>query len=207
MGIRPDASANGTRCSQGSLGPRLAPRSWLSGSARRPTLVTRSRARRAAWSPTSTASLGALTRAGSSRPVSLGGRAEDKTDDIVWTVTCFVTRSGFGRRGISRALARAVVDARQRGDPCPRGLPDDHEAWAGDHQGRAPCRQPEHLRRRRVHRSHQPTLRRVVMRIDFQDRPATAVMYAAGDSRASGRPSTKSRDEPARSRGLRGSQE
>jgi GNAT superfamily N-acetyltransferase len=44
------------------------------------------------------------------------GRAEDKTDDSVWAVTCFVTRTGFRRRGISRALARAAVDfARQLG--------------------------------------------------------------------------------------------
>src|SRR5688500_5537987 len=38
------------------------------------------------------------------------GRAEDKSDDSVWAVTCFVTRTGFRRRGISRALTRAAVD-------------------------------------------------------------------------------------------------
>jgi GNAT superfamily N-acetyltransferase len=44
------------------------------------------------------------------------GRSEDKTDDSVWALTCFVTRTGFRRRGVSRALARAAVDfARQRG--------------------------------------------------------------------------------------------
>jgi len=44
------------------------------------------------------------------------GRAEDKNDDSVWAVTCFVTRTGFRRRGVSRALARASVDfARKRG--------------------------------------------------------------------------------------------
>ncbi len=44
------------------------------------------------------------------------GRAEDKTDDGVWAVTCFVTRTGFRRRGICRALVGAAVDfARQRG--------------------------------------------------------------------------------------------
>ena len=44
------------------------------------------------------------------------GRAEDKTDDGIWAVTCFVTRAGFRHRGVSRALARATVDfARQRG--------------------------------------------------------------------------------------------
>ena len=43
-------------------------------------------------------------------------RAEDKTDDGIWAVTCFVTRAGFRHRGVSRALARATVDfARQRG--------------------------------------------------------------------------------------------
>ncbi len=44
------------------------------------------------------------------------GRTEDKTDDSVWAVTCILTRAGYRRRGISRALARAAVDfARQRG--------------------------------------------------------------------------------------------
>jgi GNAT superfamily N-acetyltransferase len=44
------------------------------------------------------------------------GRTEDKSDASVWAVTCFVTRTGFRRRGVSRALARAAVDyARDRG--------------------------------------------------------------------------------------------
>jgi GNAT superfamily N-acetyltransferase len=38
------------------------------------------------------------------------GRSEDKADASVWAVTCFVTRAGFRRRGVSRALARAAVD-------------------------------------------------------------------------------------------------
>jgi len=29
------------------------------------------------------------------------GRSEDKTDDSVWPVTCFVTRTGFRRQGVS----------------------------------------------------------------------------------------------------------
>jgi len=37
------------------------------------------------------------------------GRDEDKTDDSVWAVTCFVTRTGYRRRGISHALCRAAV--------------------------------------------------------------------------------------------------
>ena len=44
------------------------------------------------------------------------GRNEEKADESVWAVTCFVTRVGFRRRGISRAFARAAVDfARGRG--------------------------------------------------------------------------------------------
>jgi GNAT superfamily N-acetyltransferase len=44
------------------------------------------------------------------------GRDEDKADDSVWAVTCLFTRTGFRRRGVSRALARAaVVFARERG--------------------------------------------------------------------------------------------
>ena len=52
------------------------------------------------------------------------GRAEDKTDDSVWAVTCFVTRAGFRKRGVSRALARAAVDfARERGARAVEGYP------------------------------------------------------------------------------------
>ena len=44
------------------------------------------------------------------------GREEDRTDDSVWAVTCLLTRTGFRRRGVSRALVAAAVDhARQRG--------------------------------------------------------------------------------------------
>jgi GNAT superfamily N-acetyltransferase len=51
-------------------------------------------------------------------------RAEDKTDDGVWAVTCFVTRVGFRKRGVSRALASAAVDfARKRGARALEGYP------------------------------------------------------------------------------------
>jgi GNAT superfamily N-acetyltransferase len=52
------------------------------------------------------------------------GRAEDKTDEDVWAVTCFFTRPGFRRRGVSRALARAAVDfARESGARALEGYP------------------------------------------------------------------------------------
>nr|MBA2559040.1 GNAT family N-acetyltransferase [Propionibacteriales bacterium] len=52
------------------------------------------------------------------------GRDEDKADDGVWAVTCFVTRPGFRRRGIGRALAGAAVDfAHARGANAVEGYP------------------------------------------------------------------------------------
>jgi GNAT superfamily N-acetyltransferase len=51
-------------------------------------------------------------------------RAEDKSDDSVWAVTCLFTRVGFRKRGVSRALARAAVDfARERGARAIEGYP------------------------------------------------------------------------------------
>jgi GNAT superfamily N-acetyltransferase len=52
------------------------------------------------------------------------GRSEDPSDPGVWAVTCFVVRTGFRRRGISRALARATVGfARERGARALEGYP------------------------------------------------------------------------------------
>ena len=51
------------------------------------------------------------------------GRTEDKTDDTVWAVTCFVTRAGFRRRGVSRALAQRRWTSRGSAAPAPsRGI-------------------------------------------------------------------------------------
>ncbi len=96
------------------------------------------------------------------------GRAEDKNDETVWAVTCFVTRTGFRRRGVSRALARAAVDfARDRGARAVEGYPMITEP------GRDIMPVEVHVGSRSafaeagfVEVSH-PTLRRVVMRIDF----------------------------------------
>jgi GNAT superfamily N-acetyltransferase len=52
------------------------------------------------------------------------GRSEDKHDEGVWAVTCFVTRAGHRKRGITHALARAAVDlARERGTRALEGYP------------------------------------------------------------------------------------
>ena len=96
------------------------------------------------------------------------GRAEDKTDAGIWAVTCFVTRAGFRRRGISGALARAAVDfARQRGARALEGYPmitqPGYEVMSVE----------LHVGSRSIFADAgfaevgRPTLRRVVMRIDF----------------------------------------
>jgi GNAT superfamily N-acetyltransferase len=52
------------------------------------------------------------------------GRTEDKADASVWAVTCFLTRAGYRRRGVSYALARAAVDfARAGGARAIEGYP------------------------------------------------------------------------------------
>ena len=97
------------------------------------------------------------------------GRAEDKADDSVWAVTCFVTRTGFRRRGVSRSLARAAVDfARERGARALEGYPMLTEP------GQAVTLVSElHVGSRSVFAAagfreiSRPTVRRVVMRIDF----------------------------------------
>ena len=93
------------------------------------------------------------------------GRREDKTDDSVWAVTCFVTRAGFRKRGVSKALARAAVDfARERGARAIEGYPMttknviSEELHVGTEGVFADAGFGEVSR---------PTLRRVVMRVDF----------------------------------------
>jgi GNAT superfamily N-acetyltransferase len=96
------------------------------------------------------------------------GRTEDKTDDSVWAVTCFFTRTGYRRQGISRALARAAVEfARERHARALEGYPmitqpeekiDCGELHVGSFSIFAAAGFTEVSR---------PTPRRVVMRIDF----------------------------------------
>jgi GNAT superfamily N-acetyltransferase len=93
------------------------------------------------------------------------GRGEDKADDSVWAVTCLFTRAGFRKRGISRALARAAVDfARERGARAIEGYPmitKDallEELHVGTEGVFLAAGFTEVSR---------PTVRRVVMRIDF----------------------------------------
>jgi GNAT superfamily N-acetyltransferase len=97
------------------------------------------------------------------------GRDEDKNDDGIWAVTCFAVRKGYRGRGLTYPLARATIDfARERGARALEAYPMITQpgreiTWGEVHVG---TRQVfEHARFDEV--SH-PTVRRVVMRIDFE---------------------------------------
>ncbi|WP_119305007.1 GNAT family N-acetyltransferase [Dongia deserti] len=96
------------------------------------------------------------------------GRAEDKTDESVWAVTCVLTRAGYRRRGISRALARAAVEfARGRGARALEAYPMIMQSGQDIPWGEL------HVGSRSIFADagfaevHRPTPRRVVMRIDL----------------------------------------
>jgi GNAT superfamily N-acetyltransferase len=96
------------------------------------------------------------------------GRLEEKADDSVWAVTCFVVRAGFRGQRITYALARAAVDfARERGaralEGYPMLVPPGHEiAWGELHVGKRSVFEEAGFTE-----VNHPTPRRVVMRIDF----------------------------------------
>ncbi|HEY0641754.1 MAG TPA: GNAT family N-acetyltransferase [Pseudonocardiaceae bacterium] len=99
------------------------------------------------------------------------GRAEDKDDDGVWAVTCFVIGRGYRGRGLMYPLARAAVDfARDRGARAVEAYPMITEpgrviTWGELHVGARQAFEEAGL----TQVTH-PTPRRVVMRIDF-DQP------------------------------------
>ena len=95
-------------------------------------------------------------------------RGEDKDDYTVWAVTCFATRAGFRRRGITRALARAAVNfARERGARALEAYPMITEpgqeiTWGELHVGSRSIFEDTGFTE-----VSRPSKRRVVMRIDF----------------------------------------
>jgi GNAT superfamily N-acetyltransferase len=95
-------------------------------------------------------------------------RNEDRDDDGIWAVTCFVVRKGYRGRGLTYHLARATIDfARERGARALEAYPmitqpGQEITWGELHVG---ARQIfENAGFEEV--SH-PTVRRVVMRIDL----------------------------------------
>jgi GNAT superfamily N-acetyltransferase len=96
------------------------------------------------------------------------GRNEDKDDETVWSLTCFVVRAGYRRRGISRALVRAAVElAHERGAGAIEGYPMLVEpgqdiTWGELHVGKRSIFDDAGFAE-----VSRPSKRRVVMRIDF----------------------------------------
>jgi len=98
------------------------------------------------------------------------GRAEDKRDDTVWAVTCVFARAGRRGKGTAYALARAAVDhARVRGARALEAYPivtapDVRITTDEIHVGTRSIFEAAGLVE-----VGRPTLRRIVMRIDFQE--------------------------------------
>lgn len=96
------------------------------------------------------------------------GRDEDKADPSVWAVTCIFVRAGFRGRGYAHEIARAAVDhARAHGARALEGYPMITEpgqeiTWGEIQMGTVSMFADAGFRQ-----VHQPTIRRLVMRIDF----------------------------------------
>jgi GNAT superfamily N-acetyltransferase len=98
------------------------------------------------------------------------GRQEDKADDSIWAVTCFVVRKGYRKRGITYPLAAATISfARDHGARALEAypmitLPGKEITWGELHVGSRQVFADAGF----TEVSH-PSPRRVVMRIDFAD--------------------------------------
>jgi GNAT superfamily N-acetyltransferase len=96
------------------------------------------------------------------------GRSEDKQDASVWAVTCVFARAGYRGRGIAYALAEAAVElARGRGARALEAYPivarpGERITWDEIHVG-----SPSIFAAAGLAEVAHPTLRRLVMRIDF----------------------------------------
>jgi GNAT superfamily N-acetyltransferase len=97
-----------------------------------------------------------------------GRPAEDKQDDSVWAVTCFAVRRGYRKRGITYALAAAAVGyAKANGARAIEAYamitqPGKEITWGELHVG---ARQV--FAEAGFTEVSRPSVRRVVMRIDF----------------------------------------
>jgi GNAT superfamily N-acetyltransferase len=96
------------------------------------------------------------------------GRREDKDDDGIWAVTCFVVRKGYRGRGLTYPLARATVGfAQEHGARALEAYPmvtqpGKEITWGELHVGARQVFEEAGFKE-----VSSPTLRRVVMRVDF----------------------------------------
>lgn len=101
-------------------------------------------------------------------PTPWRGRDEDKDDGGVWSVTCFAVRKGYRGRGLTYQLTRATIEyAREHGATAVEGYPMITQAgkkitWGEVHVGTRQAFEEAGF----TEVSH-PSLRRVVMRVDF----------------------------------------
>jgi GNAT superfamily N-acetyltransferase len=96
------------------------------------------------------------------------GRNENKDDAGIWAVTCFVTRAGFRRQGVSRALVGGTIElARDRGaravEAYPmKPAPGKDVTWGEMHVGALSAFLAAGFRV-----VHVPSLRRAIVRYDY----------------------------------------
>jgi GNAT superfamily N-acetyltransferase len=104
---------------------------------------------------------------GSSVPWS--GRTEDPDDPDVWAIVCFAIRPGYRGHGLTRPLAEAAVRyARMRGAKAVEAYPMIHNAGQGVSWGEMNVGSRNTFLAAGLHEVSHPTVRRVVMRVDFE---------------------------------------
>ncbi|MEO6114771.1 MAG: GNAT family N-acetyltransferase [Jatrophihabitantaceae bacterium] len=102
------------------------------------------------------------------RKTSWNGRREDKDDPSIWAVTCLVTRAGFRRQGVSRALVAHTIElARQAGAAAIEAYPMKPAAgkdvtWGELHVGKLSS-----FLAAGFQVVHEPSLRRAIVRYEL----------------------------------------
>lgn len=96
-------------------------------------------------------------------------------DQPVWSVVCFIVRTGFRRRGITGALLQGVIDcARQHGAPGLEAYPIDPEgkrvSGAFAYVGTTSMFERAGFRRVLLTEAHSAKLPRWLMRLDIENR-------------------------------------
>ncbi|GAA4440693.1 GNAT family N-acetyltransferase [Phytohabitans houttuyneae] len=96
------------------------------------------------------------------------GRQEDRDDPDVWAVTCFAVRNGYRGQGLTYDLAKATVDfARERGARALEAYPMVADPGKVITWGELNVGARQVFEEAGFTEVSRPTLRRVVMRIDF----------------------------------------
>ena len=96
------------------------------------------------------------------------GRAEDKADDTVWSVTCFVVRSGFRGQGLTYELAQAAVEFAAAEAPPSRATRSSPSPARRSRWDEASVGTPQVFAAAGLAQVSSPTVRRRVVRTDFR---------------------------------------